>query len=654
VSHGLKHVFEPLDIGPLELRNRLICTGHNPHFDMDNAGLIGDQQTAFHARKAQGGIAMSVTGGTSVHPSGGVLPLAPLVNFDDSVLPGYRQLAQAMHSHGARMLVQLGHASSATRSRNVGQVTWAPSQTIGEHARELPYVMSQQDIETVLDAFYQACARVRKAGLDGVELNFFAGSLHQQFLSPATNRRTDRYGGSTPNRLRFLLETIRVCREALGQDCALTLKLAGDELHEKGLHLDDMRTIVPLIDAVGMIDLYVVASGNNLDRFARVDHWPPTPAPHGIHVRLAEGIKEVTSTPVAALCRIVDPREADRLIAAGSCDLVAMVRATLADPDIVNKAAEDRFDDIRPCVGANRCVDRIIDGYESRCIYNPTLGREGDWGQLALAESPRKVVVIGGGPAGLEASRVAAERGHEVVLFERAPELGGAALVVARKPGREELGKIPAWLSHQVHRHGVEVRLDTAATAEAVLAERPDVVVLATGARDTEPTISADRAAIPIVTARSVLSGAASPGQNVVVVDQFGQDTGCAVAELVADRGGRAEVVSRHFHPAIDFGLTNTISLYRRLFSKGVVLTAHHDLSSVVRDEVTITNCYDPERQERRTADMVVEVTAPTPNDELLDPLRDAGLEVHAIGDCVAPGDIESATFEGQRVAQGI
>ena len=651
MTDKLEHLFTPLDLGPFELRNRLISTGHNPHYD--GGGLIGDQQIAFHARKAEGGIALSTTGATSLHLSGGMLPDAPLINHDDSVIPGYRRLADAMHAHGARMLVQLSHASSAMASRRGGHVLWAPSQNIGEFAHEAPHVMTADEIRTIVDAYAQASQRVKTAGLDGVELNGFAGGLIQQFLSPQTNRRTDHYGGSLGRRLRFLSEVITVCREVLGRDLALTLKLAGDELYEEGLHLPDMQEIVRHIDALEMIDLYVVASGNNLERFARIDHWPPTPAPHGLHVRLARGIRKVTSTPVAALCRIVDPRHADQLIAEGSCDVVAMVRATLADPDIANKAAEGRFDDIRPCVGANTgCVDRIIAGGQARCIYNPIIGHEQQWGSLPKADVPRRIVIVGGGPAGLEAARVASQRGHRVVLIERASMLGGTALLVARKPGRAELGGIPRWLVGQVEKLGVEIQLDTPATVERILAEQPDAVVLATGARDTAPSTDLSEANIPVATAWTVLDGTVKPGCNVLVVDHSGSDTGCAVAELVADSGGQAEVISRQFHPAINFGLTNTVSLYRRLFHKNVELTAHHDLAPVCDGEVHIVNCYSGKERRMSDLDMVVFVTVPTPDDELLGPLQAAGADVHAIGDCVAPGDIENATFEGHRVAR--
>jgi 2,4-dienoyl-CoA reductase (NADPH2) len=279
------------------------------------------------------------------------------------VLPGYRKLAEAMHAHGARMLIQLTHLASGFASHHTGHPTWAPSQVMGEFARELPHVMTTAEIETLLDAFHKAARRIHAAGLDGIELQAFAASLAVQFMSPYTNKRTDQWGGSLKNRLRFTREMIRVCREALGPDRALAMKIAGDELVEGGLHLPEMQEIVREIDADAMIDFYVIASGNNMEKFARVDHWPPTPAPQALHAGLAAGIKAVTSRPVAALARIVSPAIAERLIADGACDMVAMVRANIADPDLPSKLAAGRAGDIRPCVGdSTGCIDRIIEG----------------------------------------------------------------------------------------------------------------------------------------------------------------------------------------------------------------------------------------------------------------------------------------------------
>jgi 2,4-dienoyl-CoA reductase-like NADH-dependent reductase (Old Yellow Enzyme family) len=646
-SPVLSTILTPVDVGPFTLKNRMMITGHQPYYSP--TGLLSDLEIAYHVRKAQGGFALTTTA-ASVHPS------SPnnLINFDDAVIPGYTRLAEQVHAAGARVMVQLAHGGAAGPSNHSGHPTWAASQVLGEFAFELPHVMTIAEIETVVDAFAQAASRVRASGLDGVELNVYAGSLVQQFLSPYSNKRHDRYGGAFENRLRFVRELIEACREALGSGLALSIKLTADELVDGGLRLPEAQEIVGRLDELSMIDFYVVGTGNNLERFARVDHWPPAPAPHGLYSGLAAGIRQVTSRPVAALARIVDPAVADGMIAEGVCDLVAMVRASVADPDLPLKVAEGRLDDIRPCVGDNQsCVDRILTGLPMRCIYNPEVGHEGTWSALQRSPAPKRVVIIGGGPAGLEAARVAAIQGHHVVLLERAPILGGRALLAARQPGRDEMIHIPMWLIAQVDKLGVDVRVGTEANATVIQAEEPELIIVASGASETDPDPRLASSGLPVVSASSVLSGAVEPGQNVIVVDHTGQSIGCAVAELVADRGGSAEVVTRHFHPTSAFGLTNTISLYRRLFRKGVRFTPHSDLTLQDRS-LTVTNCYSGKGRQVERIDMLIVVTLPVANDGCIRVAEGCGVRVMSAGDCVAPRDIETATLEGHVAARKI
>ena len=644
----LQHLLSPIDIGPIVLPNRVIVTGHATLY---NQGTISDREIAYHVRRAQGGVALTTVAAASIHPSGERANV--LDNLDDSVLPGFRKLASAVHQHGGRVMIQFSHAAALTAPVHGELPRWAPSQVMGEFGRALPHVMTLAEIGLIVESYRAAASRVRTAGLDGVELSAHVGTLPIAFLSPYTNKRHDLYGGSFENRLRFLVEVAQACREALGPTLALALKVSGDEFVEGGLHLPDIQNAVRRLDELHLIDYYVVSSGNNMERFARVTHWPPTPAPHGLHANLARGIREVSSRPVAALSRIVDLQEADRMISDGTCDLVAMVRATIADPDIVKKALEDRMEDIRPCVGANTgCVDRILEGQPMRCIYNPVTGRELEWESLSPPSSRKRVAVIGGGPGGLEAARVCAERGHTVVLYERSADLGGQARLAAQQPGRGEMIGIVRWLSDQVKRAGIEVNLGVNADVRTVMAWGPDEVIVATGSEPTEPTVTSRT--IPVVSAHAILSGSVRLGSQVVIVDHTGKQIGCAVAELIADGGGAATVVSRHFHPAIDFGLTNTISLYARLFTKRVELIAHHDLKSINENSAVLMNCFSGVERSIDGIDLVVMVTDPKPNDHLIASLHATGLRVHPVGDCLAPRDIESATYEGHAAALSI
>ncbi len=650
MSASFPHLFSELDLGPFALRNRIISTGHNPQFQALD-GTLSDEEIAFHVRKAEGGIALSTTGGTSVHPSGGAH--GGLLCFDDSVLPGYKRLADGMHAHGARMLVQLGHSSSASPSRHSGHPKWAPSLTRGEFSDEHPHVMTEPEIEELLEAYFNAAKRVRRGGLDGVELQAMAGGIITQFLSEHTNRRADGWGGSFEGRVRFLDRLLAVCREALGDDRIIAIKIAVDELYEQGLHVPDVQRIVRYVDERHLVNYYVAGSGNNLERFARVNHWPPSPAPEGLHVDLAVALKQATSRPVAALGRIVNPAFAEQIVEDGRCDLVAMVRAIMADPDLPNKAAAGRVPEIRRCVGASVCVDRIIDGGETRCIYNPLIGRQVEWGDVRPAGTRRRVVIVGGGPGGLEAGRVAAERGHDVTLFERSERLGGTARVAARQPGREELLGIPTWLEREVRRLGVDVRLGVAADRAAIEAVRPDVVVVATGASPI-PAGAYPTAGVPVVTAWSVVGGSVPPGNHVLIVDSLGKQEGCAVAELVADQGGSAILATRNFHPAIYNGLTNTIALYRRLLGKSIELVPHHDLRGVDGTVASLVNIYSGAKRLVEGIDQVVLATLRSANTELVEALADAAFVVKVIGDAFAPRDIEDAVADGHRAARQI
>lgn len=643
-------LLSPLRLRAFELRNRVICTGHNPVLHGPN-GELTDDEIAFHARKADGGIALSTTGGTSVHPSGGVH--GGLVSFDDSVIPGYQRLAEAMHSRGALMLVQLAHGSSAASSRHSGYPKWAPSQTYGAYSDELPHVMTGSEIDEVVDAFRLAADRVRRGGLDGVEVSAFAGGLIAQFLSPAANRRTDGWGGDLEGRARLLIEILRACREGVG-DGLVALKLVGDDLTAEGFHITEAQGVIRLIERDRhLVDYYVAAVGTNLDRLARVAHMPPSPVPDALYAYVAKAMKEVSGKPVAALGRIVSPAIGNQLIRDGDCDLVAMVRATIADPDIVRKTVDGRIDEIRSCVGANVCVDRIIDGGPVRCIYNAEAGRERTLGRLPHAGRRRRVVVVGGGPAGLEAARVAALMGHDVRLLERSHRLGGNVLLAARQPSRGHLSYITDWLVSAASRAGAVIETGVEATVELLESMSPDDVVVATGATHLDAeTSDLDYGGAPIVAAWQVLEGTVPVGRDVLIVDPTGKLVGLSIAELVAEAGGRSRVISPHFHPAQFAGLTNAVTAYRRILAKDVELIAHHELVGVDAEGALIADVYSSRPRSLSDFDQVVIVTHPAPNDLLMHELRSTLLKVRGAGDCVAPRDIEYAVFEGYRAAR--
>jgi len=376
--------------------------------------------------------------------------------------------------------------------------------------------------------------------------------------------------------------------------------------------------------------------------------------PNAVYVPLAAAIKAaVPEIPIFHATRIVDPVHADQILADGSLDVVGMTRALIADPDMPRKAREGRLDEIRQCVGANEgCIDRIYQGKPVTCIQNPGAGREAELGgDLAPAATRKRVVVVGGGVGGLETARVAALRGHRVVLFEKGRELGGQVLVAARTPARADYAGIVRFLVRQVERQGVDVRVSAEADADAVLAEQPDVVVVATGSHPHVPSLPGLDGK-HVVTDRDVLLGRAEVGDRVVVVDDVHTQQGLSTADFLLEQGRRVEVVSRLFYAGQDVGITSIVPLYTRLFSQGVVFTPHTDLVAVEGSTVVVANVYTGEERRIEGVDTVVLSMGARSTDALYRALRGRVPALHAVGDCVAPRGVHHAILEGTRVAR--
>lgn len=409
---SFEHLLSPIRIGPRTIRNRMLITGHVP--GLAEHGAPGPREIAYQRERAFGGAGLQITGATPVHASSLNEEAASHFNVDDRIIPAYRNLADAVHAEGGTILAQLAHYGGAMVSHEAGRPIWAPSPVAADLMRQVPHEMTAAEIDDVVRAFAAAAVRVREGGLDGIEIQGAYGLLLAAFLSPRSNTRSDRYGGSLENRLRFTLEVTEAVREAAGPDLIVGIRIPGDELAEDGLDQSAMRDAALMLEAAGKLDFLNVIAGTNLDRIHRTTHWPPTPAPHGLFVHLAQGIKAAVKLPVFTAGRITDPAHAERILAEGKADMVGMTRAHIADPHVVRKITEGRAADVRRCVGANVCIARVMAGGPVRCLHNPEAGREKEWGPASPAPAPRRIAVIGGGPAGLEAARVAAERGHRV------------------------------------------------------------------------------------------------------------------------------------------------------------------------------------------------------------------------------------------------
>ncbi len=624
---------------------------------MAEGGRPGDRLTRYHAAKARGGCALTIFGGSSsVHPSSPAAAWKQIANHDDSIIPAYRALAEAVHAHGCLVFTQLTHMGRrAQADGEEASVLLAPSQIPERVHRDVPHELEAEQIAELVRAFGAAALRCREAGLDGIELSMAHNHLIDQFWSPLFNQRLDEYGGSLENRMRFGFEVLREMRRRVGRDFVVGARISGDEFTRGGLTAADMAEIARRLAASGLVDFLSIIGGGAHTYELQAAAVPNMSYATGVFVPLAAAIKQAApGLAIFHASRIVDPEHADRVVAAGEIDVVGMTRALIADPDLPRKARDGRLDDIRTCVGANEgCIDRIYQGKPVTCVQNPAAGRERELADVQPAAKPKKVVVVGGGVAGLEAARMAALRGHRVVLFERTAELGGQVLLAARAPARGEYAGIVRFLASQVRKLGVEIRLDVEATREAVLAERPEAVVIATGSHPFVPAVPGSDGK-HVVTDRDVLAGEAKVGASVVVVDDVHTQQALSTAELLLEQGKRVEVISPLFYVGQDIGVTSIAPLYKRLFTRGVVLTPGTELRAVEGSAVVVANVYSGDERRIEGVDTVVLSAGSRSTDSLYRALKGQVPELHAVGDCVAPRGVHQAILDATRVARAI
>ncbi len=645
------HLLSPLRVGRLALPNRVLVTAHATNY-VDGEGFPDARAVHYYAERARGGAALMVTGASSVHASSptvrGVVNAA-----DPRVVGAWRAIADAVHAAGGRILVMLTHMGRVGRMPDTRPLV-APSPLIdGNFHQSVPHELAPREIAALVAAFGEAARRVRESGMDGVELQGAHGYLIAQFLSPLSNRRTDAYGGDLAGRLRFAREVVGAVRRAVGADYTVGIRLSADELVPGGLGLAQTREAVGILEADGGLDFVDVSAGTDADLMSLAEHIPSMYFPPANLVHWAAAVKRATRLPVFCAGAIRDPAVAEAIVAGGQADLVGMTRAHIADPHLVAKLREGRVEDIRRCIGCMQaCLEALANGQPIGCVYNPVTGREGEWGSLPPAPRPRRVVVVGGGPGGLEAARVAALRGHRVLLLEAGPRLGGQLHLAARLPHRENFLEIVRFLSGQVAKLGVEVRLGRPADVTAIRAAAPDAVVVATGSRPAPP----DGAGAPgaLVDVADAVAGTVPLGRSVLVVDRDGHLRGCGVADLLAGQGRRVRIASEQLYVGQNIDLKTLYPLYRRLREQGVEMLPSTAFAGWDGGRPVLRDVFTGARRALADVDTVVWAAPGCAAAELVEPLREAGLEVHAVGDCVAPRRVEHAVHEAHAVARAL
>ncbi len=662
-------LFSPLDIGPVRIANRVVFGAHftmftEPAGQTGEPGYYGARLGRYLARRARGGAGLVIAGQAQVHPTTAYQMSNNAAAWKDAAVPHFERLTRQVHAEGAAVFLQLAHNGGVNRGDWSKLPVWAPSHVANYN--EAPKPLETGEIRELVEHFATSARNAVAGGFDGVEIHAAHGYLIHEFLSPKSNLRTDAYGGDLTGRMRFAVEVLEAVREAVGTAKAVGVRLVGDEERGKaGIGPEEAAEIAARFEELGLVDFVDVSVG-----LSGIGMVRPLYAPHLFGVPATARVRAALSdTPVFAVHRILTPAEAEGILSAGKADAVTLVRALIADPDWAAKAKAGHNEEIRLCTGSNQgCYGNLLQGLPVTCVQNPSVGRERELGELEPASTKKRVVVVGAGPAGLEAAWVAAARGHEVILLEQSDKTGGKVRLAERLPGRGELSDFADWRTAECERRGVDMRLSTRAGADAVLAMSPDAVVVATGARATVegrakwhqmPVPGSERAFV-IDHERALLAALATEsddpfelGHRIVILDVVGHIEGLGLGELLAAQGREVTLVMPLASPMLLDAETMANALPRAV-SAGVAWRPTSALAAIGEHEATVVDLLSGRPEIISGVDTVVVRTHGLPADDLYFGLRERVPEVVRVGDAVAARFVDRAIFDGHMAGREI
>jgi mycofactocin system FadH/OYE family oxidoreductase 2 len=647
-----EHLFSPIKLGTLELPNRICLLAHRTNFA--SKGRLTDRHIAYYARRARGGCGLIIMGELSLHP--GDYPWETMIEtFNPAAVKDFRKLTGIVHEGGTRIFAQLDHHGFQSSGAITRKEIWGPSAVSDIVFGETAKPMETEDFETLIGAFEQAARVARDGGFDGLEIDMGAESLLRQFLSPLSNHRQDEYGGSLENRMRFPLQILQHIRMAVGEDYPVGIRLCADEKFWGAITIDESRQFAERFEQDGRTDFIEVSLGTYYNLYLVLASMH---TPLGFTLDVAEQIKGTVTLPTMASYLIHSPHMAEKVLEKGQADLIGFVRPLICDPDFPQKAREGRHEDIRYCVRDNKgCIGRVNRSRTLGCIQNPGVGREPMSPNSAMtpASSKKRVMVVGGGPAGLEAARAAREKGHEVTLYEKEPIVGGQLNMIKKRPGREGMEAIVVYLSRMLKKLEVPIITGTEVTPDIVLKERPDVVIVATGSKPHPKPVQGRYGPPQVLNVFDILKGQIPVGEKVLFIDEKGGHHATATVEFLADQGKKVDMITSDLFIGMELAPIGDLYLTRqRLLQKGVTFQTDLIVDEIETDKVKVRDLYINKELVFQGYDTIVLDMGNVVDDHLYKQLKGRVEALYRVGDCVAPRGIDMAIMEGRTTGGAI